>query len=77
MRLLLPSTIACAFALALGAQGSIALAEDARDVVVRTLAAKPSRADLVVVLDTSGSMAKHFEVAKQFVGDLAGLARPD
>jgi VWA domain-containing protein len=50
---------------------------DARDEVVRMLAAKPSRTDLVVVLDVSGSMAKHFDVAKRFVGDLADLASPD
>jgi hypothetical protein len=59
---------------------SSALAEapsDVRDEVVRMLAAKPLRADLVVVLDVSGSMAKHFDVTKAFVGDLAALARPD
>jgi hypothetical protein len=56
----------------------IAQAEtDPREEIVRALAAKPVRADLVVVFDTSGSMAKHFEAARKFVGDLADVAGPD
>jgi hypothetical protein len=49
---------------------------DVRDEVVKTLASEPRRADLIVVLDTSGSMATHFADARSFAVELAKLARP-
>ncbi len=49
---------------------------DVRDEVVELLASEPRRADLIVVLDTSGSMQQHFAQVKTFVGHLATVARP-
>jgi hypothetical protein len=49
---------------------------DVRDEVVRALSAEQRRADLIVLLDTSGSMERHFADVKRFAADLAGLARP-
>lgn len=67
-----------ALLLALALRPTPARAEgDVRDEVVRQLALRSLRADLVVLLDTSGSMAKHFDTARDFVADLARTARPD
>ncbi len=55
---------------------SASASADVRDEVVALLAAEPGRADLVVVLDTSGSMKKHFGEVKTFARNLASAARP-
>jgi hypothetical protein len=60
----------------LGALHASPALADVRDEVVRALSAEQRRADLVVLLDTSGSMGKHFADVKRFAGDLAALARP-
>lgn len=49
---------------------------DVRDEVIAMLASEPRRADLIVVLDTSGSMQQHFGEVKTFVSHLARVARP-
>jgi hypothetical protein len=48
---------------------------DVRDQALKLLDAQPLRTDFIVLLDTSGSMAKHFEAARKFVGDLGLYAR--
>jgi VWA domain-containing protein len=49
---------------------------DPRDEVLKILDAQPLRTDFVVLLDTSGSMGKHFDAARKFVAELARLAKP-
>jgi hypothetical protein len=70
-------TRGCALALAvLGALCASLARADVRDEVVRALSAEQRRADLIVLLDTSGSMERHFAEVKRFAADLAALARP-
>jgi len=75
MRGSIPRLLQCAltlFTLLLSVQARA----DVRDEVVALLASEPRRADLIVVLDTSGSMQQHFGEVKTFVRLLSSVARP-
>jgi hypothetical protein len=46
---------------------------DARDDVLKLLEQQPERTDLVILIDTSGSMHKHFAATQEFARQLAAL----
>lgn len=48
---------------------------DARDEVLKLLEQQPERTDLVVLIDTSGSMHKHFAATQEFARQLTALKR--